>query len=338
MRPVAYLALVVVAACAEARHGEQKDIKMTSGTGSRSSSFARPPLTSAELVGAVVVRCRATPRAEHPVGAVAPGEVAGLFQRDFELAGCAEAHGQPPAAAATVTGYTTLAPDRRVDESTEPTLELDGQRLFDRPDTGAIDVVVVVGGPPVVAARGFGGKVATATWSGGKGDAGPARVFALAGVDRGLAEAIGALVGWAPARSIATARAAADAAHPLVAIDALRLAVADQADDQIALLAEACLHPGHASAVRVTAIELLGAAIAAAPVGSPPADRLIGVALNGWEQERRASVDTAYLTALTAAAPQLRGSSARTRAGAIPDDHQVRNLSALLDGLAAALK
>ena len=90
--------------------------------------------------------------------------------------------------------------------------------------------------------------------------------------------------------------------------------------------------------LRVAAIELVGAAIAAAPVGSAQADRLITAAVGGWEAERRAHVDTAYASALRLTVPQLRGSAQLARARALAVDHQIGQLTQLLHQLAADLE
>jgi hypothetical protein len=53
----------------------------------------------------------------------------------------------------------------------------------------------------------------------------PARVIALAGADAGLDQAWSAAVGWSSDRSPAAWKRAADAGHPLIALDALRIAL-----------------------------------------------------------------------------------------------------------------
>lgn len=328
-------ALVLLAGCSKGRNDAHDGVVRVNP--SQQGLYSPPATTSVDLAGVVAIRCTATPRAEEPVGAVAAGGFPGLYRRDFELTECTAVRGRLDAEVRAIHGYTTLAPLQRVDEPLRPTLVLDGARAFERPSTGPVPMLVLVGGPAVIAPMGFQGRVATLVDGGGAERAEPVRAFALTGADVGLATALSSLVGWQPARSVATANAARASGHALVAIDALRVAVADGAIDQIEPLAVDLLDPSRPAAVRVAAIELLGAAIAAAPVGSPQAERLITAAVGGWEAERRAHVDTAYAAALGPTVPQLRGSAQRARARALAADHQLGQLTKLLHQLAIDL-
>lgn len=329
-------ALVLLACCSKGRNDAHDGVVRVNP--SQQGLYSPPATTSVDLAGVVAIRCTATPRAEEPVGVVAAGGFPGLYRRDFELTECTAVRGRLDAEVRAIHGYTTLAPLQRVDEPLRPTLALDGGRTFDRPAAGPVPMLVLVGGPAVIAPMGFQGRVATLVDVAGVDLAAPVRAFSLTGADVGLATALSTLVGWQPARSVATASAARASGHAMVAIDALRVAVADGAIDQVELLAVDLLDPSRPAAVRVAAIELVGAAIAAAPVGSAQADRLITAAVGGWEAERRAHVDTAYASALRLTVPQLRGSAQLARARALAVDHQIGQLTQLLHQLAADLE
>lgn len=176
-------------------------------------AYARPATTSAELSDATLWRCTAVALDEAAVGHPPPGATSSLYRRQFALSDCAALRGPSTAPPTKLTGFTLLAPPQRHDDATVPSLELDGQRLFDGPGAGSL--LVWVGGPPLVAAMGFEGNTASVEIGGATL---PARALALVGADAPLAEAWSLLAGWS------TAAPTRDA-HPLIALDALRIAL-----------------------------------------------------------------------------------------------------------------
>ena len=296
--------------------------------------FTEQTLTSPALSGAHALRCTATPTAEKPVGSVPKGEVPSHYERGLALTACTVVHGAVTApASGTLTGYTTLSTHQRADDPREATLTFDAQRLFDRPWPASFAVLIIVGGPMVTASMGANNKMPVLA-----GSTEHVRAFALLGADAGLDAVIGKLVGWQATRPVEVTRAALGAAHPLVALDALRVAVQDGAVDAIALAGTDLLHPSNPSGVREAAIELVAAGIAKQKAGSPEAERLIDVALLGWEQEQRARVDVAYIRSLANAAPQLRGSKRKPGAQAVANAPIGNDLVTALKALAAGLK
>jgi hypothetical protein len=183
--------------------------------------------------------------------------------------------------------------------------------------------------------RGFQGH--TAAVVGGAYADQPVRAFLLEGADAALAEAVPALVGWQPKPTLATARAAIAAPHPLIALDALRIASRLAADDQVTLLATWLLHPAQPASVKALAIGQLGESIKQMPRGSPAADALIGIAVTGWEAERAYQIDAAYLRALQSASATIKASSRRRQIEAIAADYQVRELLSLSDTLSKTM-
>lgn len=295
--------------------------------------FTEPALTSAKLDAAHALRCTARPKDDKPAGPVPAGGFPSLYERSLELGQCTAIHGGAPPATATLTGYTQLSTAQRADDPREATLSFDPQRLFDRPWPATFPVLVIVGGPAVSAPMGANQKPPALT-----GATGAVRAFALVGADASLATAIGRLVGWQPRRGLDATRAALEAGHPLVALDALRVAVDDGDVDGVVAAGTDLLHPVQPSAVRALAIELVAAAIARARPGSPEADRLIEVALTGWELEQRARVDLAYVRSLQHAGPQLRDAKLHARVRALADAPNAREAAAALKDLAAAIK
>ncbi len=295
--------------------------------------FTEPTLTSAKLGGAHALRCTARPKDDKPVGPPA-GKFPSLYERNLELSQCTEIHGNTTAPeTATLTGYTQLSTAQRADDPREAMLSFDAQRLFDRPWPVTFPVLVITGGPPASAPMGANQKPPALT-----GTTAAVRAFALIGADAGLATAIHRLVGWQAKHGLEATRDALDAGHPLVALDALRVAVDDGDVDSTTVAGTELLHPMQPSAVRAQAIELIAAAIAKAKPGSPEADRLIEVALTGWELEHRARVDLAYVRSLQHAGPQLRASKLHGRVRALADAPDARELEAALKDLAAAIK
>jgi hypothetical protein len=299
----------------------------------------RYPLTSADLSDAVAVRGVATLVDEQPVDARA-GTTPGLFQRRFRLTDLKIIHGKAPAGKAerslTFVGFTLLAPSQRVSDTRSPSLWLDGQAFFDAAlHEGRLEVLLLIGPPEIPPVRGFQGH--TAAVEGGAYADQPVRAFLLEGADATLAEAVPALVGWQPKPTLATARAAVAAPHPLIALDALRVASRLAADDQVTLLATWLLHPAQPAGVKALAIGQLGESIKEMPQGSPAADALIGIAVAGWEAERAYQIDAAYLRALQSASAAIKASSRRQQIEAIAADYQVRELVSLSDTLSKQL-
>lgn len=304
----------------------------------------RYALTSAELRETIAVRGVASLADEQPVDAIT-GTVPSLYQRRFGVTDLAVIHAGAPAGQAaagpreralTVFGFTLLAPSQRVNDVRSPSLWLDGQAFFDVGlHPGALEVLLLIGPPAIPPIRGFLGHTA-AVESGA--DAGqPVRAFLLEGADAALPAAFPSLVGWQAAPTLATARAATVAPHPLIALDALRIATRSALSDQVELLAKWLLHPAQPAGVKALAVSLLGEAIKQMPPGSPEADALIGIAVTGWESERSYQTDAAYLRALQSASGNIKASSRLRQVEAIAADGQVRELISLSKQLAKSL-
>jgi hypothetical protein len=236
-----------------------------------------------------------------------------------------------------ITGATMLSPAQRRSDPRSPTLSLDGQAFFDSPWPGdPVAVLLLIGGPENTPA--MGEIAAQARVEAGSLKDQPVRAFRLAGADARLAEALPALAGWQAEQNLETARAALNAPHPLIAIDALRIAVQSRATDQVELLAGWLLHPAQPAGVKAVAISLLGEAIALTTPGSSEADALIGVAVAGWEAERAYPIDASYLRAFQTAAEQVKASERKIQVEAIAGDYQIQELNGLSEALRERLK
>jgi len=296
--------------------------------------FTEQSLISTALAGAYALQCTATPAPDRPAGAETKLGPVSLHERVLELTACSVVRGvASPAAKATLTGYTQLAAVQRADDPRDATLTFDAQRLFDRPWPATFSVLVIVGGPPVVQPMGANHRGAVLT-----GSSAPVRAFALLGADANLGTEARKLTGWQAKATADTTLAAIRSGHPLLALDALRIAVRDAALDPLVLAGTELLHPSHPSAVRAAAIELLVTALANAKPGSAEAERLVEVVLVGWELEQRDRVELAYLRSLLKVSPQLRAAKLHERARAAGDAPNASELAAALKDLAAALK
>lgn len=312
---------------------------MTEEVETGGAATRRYALTSADLAGVVAVRGTAKLLEEKPVGP-SRGVAPSLYQRRFELAGLEVIRGSSTALeevdSITFSGFTMLAPAQRVIDSRSPTLRLEGQAFFDsKLPTGSMNVLLLIGGPAIAPIRGFMGHSASVESGVYKGQA--VRAFLLEGADVTLPEVLPSLVGWQAKSTLATARAATMAPHPLIALDALRIAARSGASDQAEVLAQWLLHPAQPAGVKATAIGLLGEAINRMSQRSKEADALIGVAVAGWEAERTYQVDAAYLRALQSVSGHAKMSSQLGPVEAIADDYQVRELATLSKQLAKSL-
>jgi len=239
----AALAALVLVACNDSPPPQRAPVPTPSD--SSSGFYARPAATSVDLAPATVLRCHVTARGEAIVGHPPAGATSTLARLDYDVADCTAIRGTAPTGPLALVGFTMLAPAQRADDDA-PTLSFDTRRFFDGPaHTG--DVLVIAGGPAPVPPMGFEGNgpelvAGTQRW--------PARVIALDGADRDLERALVGVVGWSAARS---PQAALDAGHPLVALDALRVALAARDPEGAELVATGLLQAGSPAAVQAAA-------------------------------------------------------------------------------------
>ncbi len=300
----------------------------------------RYAFTSEKLAKAFVVGGTARLLEESPISLIR-GTTPSLYRRRFELTELELIRGHATAleneSTITFLGFTTLAPAQRALDSRNPTLWLEGQNFFDsKLPPGLMDVLLLIGGPeivPIVELTVRGASVESGIYKGQ-----PVRTFLLEGADVTLPQALPSLVGWQPKPTLDTARAATMAVHPLIALDALRIAACAGASDQAELLAQWLLHPAQPAGVKATAIKLLGQAINQMPQASKEADTLIAIAVMGWETERAYQTDAAYLRALQSASGHIKSSNQLGRVEVIADDYQIRELTTLSKQLAKSLK
>jgi hypothetical protein len=313
-------------------------IIITGEAGSAGAAALRYALNSAEMTEVVAVRGTARLLEEKPVDPIS-GTSPSLYQRRFDFTGLEVIRGSSAdlkkVSSIRFSGFTMLAPAQRGIDSHSPTLRLEGQTFFDsKLPQDSMNVLLLIGGPEITPIRGFMGYSASVESGIYKGQ--PVRAFLLEGADVTLPQALPSLVGWQPKPTVATARAAMMAPHPLIALDALRIAARLGTSDQAELLAQWLLHPAQPAGVRVTTIKLLGEAIKQMPQGSKEADVLIGVAMTGWEAERGYPIDAAYLRALESASEHVKMS--RQLGEAIADDYYIRELTILSEQLANSLR
>lgn len=313
---------------------------MTERVETKGAATRRYALTSDELAELIVVRGTVMLMEEKTVGPIS-GTAPSLYQRRFQLTDPEIIHDSSTASEnvspITFSGFTTLAPAQRAIDSRSLTLRLEGQSFFDsKLPLGAMDVLLLIGGPeiaPIAELTVRGASVESGIYKGQ-----PVRVFLLEGADVTLSQALPSLVGWQVKPTVATAKAAIRAPHPLISLDALRIAAREGASDQVELLSRWLLHPSQPAGVKATAIELLGLAISQLPHGSTETNTLIETASAGWEAERAYQIDTAYLRTLLSIQGHIKKSNQLKRVEAIAEDYQIKELYILAKQLADSLQ
>lgn len=301
----------------------------------------RFPQTSNELGDSVLVRGSATPLLDEPVRAMSDDVPPSLYERTFELKDIAVLRGNSvlfePERSLTFKGYTTRPPTQRLGDSRNPTLDLDGQAFFDRTFSEAPkEVALIVGGPEIARTMGFVGRTASVVQGPLKGS--PVRAFLAEGVDTALPESLPLLVGFHGQPTLASAKAATQALHPLVALDALRQAARLGASDQIEVLARWLLHPSEPTSVKTATIELLAEAIKEVAFKDDTSDALVEVAVATWEAERGEPLYAAYLRTLHAAADHTGNSELLRHLEGLALDSLFRELSDLAAELLEKVK
>jgi hypothetical protein len=314
---------------------------MAEETTSENAGARRFALTSTDLINVHVVQGKAIHIEEKPI--ILDGEnFPSLYQRRLKLVSLKFVRGGNSSIfkkvkSITFSGFTLLAPLQRGIDTRSPTLRLEGQAFFDSTlPSDAIDVLILIGEPEIAPIKGFMGYSASVESGIYKGQ--PVRAFLLEGADATLPEALLSLVGWQAKPTLSTAKNALEAPHPIVAIDALRIAARKEASDQVELLSQWLLHPGQPAGVKATAIELLGLAISQLPQGSKEANILIETASTGWEAERAYQIDAAYLRTFLSISGHIKKSNQIKRIEAIADDYQIKELSILARQLADSMQ
>src|SRR2546426_2409141 len=297
--------------------------------------------TSNELADSIIVRGKATPLAEQPVEATPDNAPPSLYERTFELTDIVVIRGNPALFERVYSlkfkGYTMLSPAQRSDDTRNPTLHLDGYAFFNRKlSIPPKDVVLIVGGPEAGPTKGLMGRTASVVNGVFGGSA--VRAFLAEGADRALLESLPLLVGFHGQPTLASAKAATQASHPVVGLDALRQAARQGTGDQVEVLARWFLHPSQPACVKTAVIELLGEAINEVALKTGTADALVEVAVAAWEAERADPLYAAYLRTLHAAAGHTSNSELRRRLEGLATDSLFRELSALADALLAKVK
>lgn len=281
-----------------------------------------PPTLSTELAGAAAVVGRAMLESETVLRQAM--NVAELTRRRFRFEGDQILHGtaELPPGGLVFEGTTTYPPPYMRPDPLSPTLHLDGQRFFDEEhEAGPLPTLLLIGGPPVPASAGFDEPAAGP----------PVRPFLLQGADRTLVTALPSLLGWQPEISTAAVERTLEAGHPLIPLDALRIAARQEGDAaHVEILAGWLLHPTQPPEAKVIALDLVAQALRRLRPGSREADSLVALTLWNWRLERWRPANAAYLEAWILAAPQVKASSAARELKAMAlDETAAERVSAL---------
>jgi hypothetical protein len=200
-------------------------------------------------------------------------------------------------------GFTTHpAPYADPDPET-PTLDLDGQRFFDRSHLkGWFPALAIIGGPPAPSPSGFAGN--SAHVSAGT----PVRPFVLEGADAPLKDAIHSFLGWKDRVSMEGVREAIEAGHPLIAVDAMRICVEAGSAAEFQTLAAHLLHPTRPPEAKAIALRLLARRLERLQPGSAESDALVELTARAWRFERQHGVAEGYLNVWSSAPEQVKRS------------------------------
>jgi hypothetical protein len=202
-------------------------------------------------------------------------------------------------------GYTFDQPPYREPDVWTPSLDLDGQRFFDRAHgKEATDALLLVGGPPAPLPRGAVGRFARVASGPRQGEA--VRPFALQGADRPLGEAVQRLVGWRDRPAPEVIDQAVDAGHPLIALDALRICTdLECRAGGYQRLARRLLHPSEPPEARAIALGVVGRKLRKLRAGSEEANALVELTWRAWQRERQHPVAEKCLEAWVGAPEQI---------------------------------
>jgi hypothetical protein len=288
---------------------------------------SRPPVLSTDLAGAAMATGTARLVAEVVLRQVEG--VPALTRRRLSFMPQEVLRGDAawfPRGGLEIEGYTTSHPPYHLPDPQSPSLYLDGQRLFDEGlPAEPFQALLLVGGAPAAPPDGFPEHRAAVLDGPGAGQA--ARPFRLAGADRALPSALPALLGWQREISRQAVARTLEAGHPLIALDALRLAALPQAAppvppriEWVEPLAAWLLHPTQPPEGRVLTLELVARVLRRLPPRSAAADALVRRTLWLWRLERRWPVAAAYLEAWEAAARQVRASTVAAELAAMALD------------------
>lgn len=297
-----------------------------------------PALTSADLAMVTTVQGTATHLSDTVVSVIEGSTIPALTQRHYQLTIDHVLRGDATHAGQTVTfdGFTTLPAPFRSRDLQSPILSLDGQDFFERDLAGqSVQVVALIGGPPISPAMGFQGKSAFLTDV--QGTTQPIRVLLAEGVNATLPQALQFLVGWRKGQSWPQTESLIAAGHPLIPLDALRIYVKQASSVQpMTALAQWLLHPSQPPELKELTLNTLTQLIRNLSPGAPETDELLDTVLMAWRLERQYAVESSYLHFWLAGATQVNAAANAEQIKAIAtDETALDQLHALKEQLAS---
>jgi hypothetical protein len=204
-----------------------------------------------------------------------------------------------------IEGFTMLPAPYADPDMETPTLNLDGQRFFDRRHSEEpFPALAIIGGPPAPSPSGFAGN--SAHVAAGPGEGGPVRPFVLEGADAPLKDAVRSFLGWKEVVSMEGVRDAIGAGHPLIAVDALRICADSGAADEFQALAAHLLHPTQPPEAKAIALRLVARRLERLQPGSAESDALVALTSRAWRFERQHRVAEGYLDVWSSAPEQVK--------------------------------
>lgn len=269
-------------------------------------------VVAADLGDAIVAVVELSVADERPV------ELGGApaWERTLSLTPLSALRAAAPPRALTVATVTRVAPADRVPHQ-RPVTSLDGWELVDAALSGSIRAIALVGGPPIGAPRGLGGR--TPRVVGGPLDGQPVRLVIS---EPALEEVLPALIALGANPEAAEVERLA-ARHPLADLDALRRATRRPPTQgtvaALASLVRRCLAPARPAVVRLSALELIERALGMTEAGSVVAGAILDPLMEAWlgsaagDSPAEQAVELAFLETWNASAEQVGQWSARDR-------------------------
>jgi hypothetical protein len=281
---------------------------MQPNLGNETAATYRFAATSEEIKNAVVVKGEIHQLEEKGIyesGSASPS----LYSRQYKLVNPQVIWGNSSflqgESTIIFTGYSLLSPNQRQLDIRLPVLSLEGQDFFDSPIVAnMVQGIAIIGGPELRSIAGFRGRKASIET--GKLLGLTIRPFLLSDSNKGLDESIPLLLGWQDSITQKSIEYAKNAPHPIVAIDAMRIAVKHKDVDQLKNLSKWLIHPVMPANVKKTAIELIGEAMMLLPADSKEIEELIEILVKAWESEKFYSTDNAYMNAIKKNLPRIK--------------------------------
>ncbi len=298
------------------------------------------PITSLDIQDAVVIKGPMEELPQETVtaeGSQAPSYYKRIFQLENPQLIYSHKSGITLPESIQFVGYTLLSPLTRLKDTLSPRLDLDNQTFFDEPSAEKTqEVLLIIGGNevrnrimgipenPSVLGDSFQGLATRAFW--------------LRGNNRNLAQNFKYLLGLSSEEPSFQNLDHPSISHPLVFVDALRIAIKKANYPAAISLAKFLIHPSHAQSVKITTLKSLSDLLSQAPSDSEYPAQLLQLLVAGYERERNYPLDKSYMEAFSQLLPNLNSPGLKEKLEGITRDYSLDELIEAREKLAKELK